>query len=72
MVNSIPQGVNVPILKEGVDGSVHRDELQVHVPCTLPPRNLSKNEELTRYEIIIKIFLKARWNRYYYYYSTLC
>ncbi len=49
MVNFVPESVDVPILKEGVDGSVHGDELQVHVPCTLPARNLSKNEELPRY-----------------------
>jgi hypothetical protein len=54
MINPLPESVDVPILKEGVDGSVHGDELQVHVPCTLPPRNLSKNEGITRLQIIIK------------------
>jgi hypothetical protein len=45
--NSVPESVDVPILKEGVDGSVHGDELQVHVPCTLPARNLRKNEGIS-------------------------
>jgi len=45
MIYSVPESVDVPVLEEGVDGGVHGDELQVHVPCTLPTRDLSNTRE---------------------------
>ena len=37
-----PQVVDVPVLQDAVNGGVNRDELEVHVTSTLPPRDLNQ------------------------------